>query len=107
MFISITESPIDAKELIERTRNENAGAIVTFQGTVRRFTGELEVESLVYDSYRALSDGNEHIKFARVLEFINTSKIEVEYAPLNLAFSMALCAFNTASTIIALLSSNG
>ncbi len=56
MFISITESPIDAKELIERTRNENAGAIVTFQGTVRRFTGELEVESLVYDSYREMAE---------------------------------------------------
>ncbi len=56
MFISITEAPIEARELIERTRNENAGAIVTFQGTVRRFSGEIEVESLVYDSYREMAE---------------------------------------------------
>lgn len=56
MFVSITDAPIDINDLIERTRNHNAGAIVTFQGTVRRFTGELEVESLIYDSYREMAE---------------------------------------------------
>ncbi len=56
MFISISEAPIDVNYLIERTRNQHAGAIVTFQGTVRRFTGDLEVESLVYESYREMAE---------------------------------------------------
>lgn len=56
MFVTITESPIDINNLIEKTRNEDAGAIVTFQGTVRRFTGELEVESLIYESYKEMAE---------------------------------------------------
>jgi molybdopterin synthase catalytic subunit len=56
MFVTITESPIDINNLIEKTRNEDAGAIVTFQGTVRRFTGELEVESLIYESYNEMAE---------------------------------------------------
>ncbi len=56
MFISISETPVDVEGLIEKTRNENAGAIVTFQGTVRRYTEKLEVESLVYDSYREMAE---------------------------------------------------
>lgn len=55
MFISITEAPIDVDGLIERTRTPDAGALVTFQGTVRRFSGDLEVESLIYDSYREMA----------------------------------------------------
>ncbi len=55
MSIEITESPIDVYSLIERTRNNNAGALVTFQGTVRRMTGDLEVESLTYESYREMA----------------------------------------------------
>ncbi len=56
MFVTITESPIDINNLIEKTRNEDAGAIVSFQGTVRRFTGELEVESLIYESYNEMAE---------------------------------------------------
>lgn len=56
MSIEITEAPIDVPALIERTRNEDSGAIVTFQGTVRRHSGELEVESLTYDSYREMAE---------------------------------------------------
>ena len=56
MFVSITDVPVDVDDLIEKTRNQNAGAIVTFQGTVRKYTGDLEVESLVYDSYREMAE---------------------------------------------------
>ncbi len=51
MTVAITRSPLEINELIEQTRNENAGALVTFQGTVRKMTGDLEVESLTYDAY--------------------------------------------------------
>lgn len=55
MSVEITDSPIDISLLIERTRNMEAGALVTFQGTVRRMTGDLEVESLTYEGYREMA----------------------------------------------------
>lgn len=55
MIVEITQSPIDVNNLVERTRNENAGALVTFQGTVRKMTDELEVESLTYDAYTEMA----------------------------------------------------
>lgn len=56
MLVSITNDPIDLDGLLKMTRNENAGAIVTFQGTVRRFTGDMEVKSLLYESYREMAE---------------------------------------------------
>ncbi len=55
MSVEITDAPIDIKLLIEKTRNPDAGALVTFQGTVRRMTGDLEVDSLIYESYRDMA----------------------------------------------------
>lgn len=55
MTVELTDSAIDISALIEKTRNDQAGAIVTFQGTVRRYSGELEVESLTYESYREMA----------------------------------------------------
>lgn len=56
MYVTISDAPINIDELIQKTRNPDAGAIVTFQGTVRRFTGDLEVESLIYESYREMAE---------------------------------------------------
>lgn len=55
MSVEITDSPVDISALIEKTRNGEAGALVTFQGTVRRMTGDLEVESLTYEGYREMA----------------------------------------------------
>ncbi|MCW6169250.1 MAG: molybdenum cofactor biosynthesis protein MoaE [Thermoplasmatales archaeon] len=51
MDVTIQKNKINIEELIEKTRSEKAGAIVTFQGTVRKFTDSIEVKSLFYDSY--------------------------------------------------------
>lgn len=56
MFVAITSDRINVEELVERTRNAEAGAIVTFQGTVRRLSGDIEVESLIYESYREMAE---------------------------------------------------
>lgn len=55
MTVEITDSEIDITSLIEKTRNLNAGALVTFQGTVRKMTGDFEVESLTYESYKDMA----------------------------------------------------
>ncbi|MCL4420267.1 MAG: molybdenum cofactor biosynthesis protein MoaE [Candidatus Thermoplasmatota archaeon] len=51
MNVTIQKNKINVEELIEKTRSEKAGAIVTFQGTVRKFTDSTEVKSLFYESY--------------------------------------------------------
>lgn len=55
MTVQLTDSEIELDMLINKTRNESAGAIVTFQGTVRKKSGEIEVESLTYESYRDMA----------------------------------------------------
>lgn len=55
MVVELTDDPIDVQSMIEKTRNTEAGAVVTFQGTVRRFSDELEVVSLTYESYREMA----------------------------------------------------
>ena len=55
MDVTIQKNKINVEELIEKTRSEKAGAIVTFQGTVRKFTGSTEVKSLFYESYSEMA----------------------------------------------------
>lgn len=55
MTVEVTDSPIDIARLIEKTRNADAGALVTFQGTVRKFSGNVEVVSLDYESYKEMA----------------------------------------------------
>ncbi|AKA47899.1 hypothetical protein IX51_01015 [uncultured archaeon] len=64
MFARIQKERIDLSDLIESTRNADSGALVTFQGTVRRFSGDTEVVSLHYEAYEdmALKKMNQIIK---------------------------------------------
>jgi molybdopterin synthase catalytic subunit len=50
-MIEITESPIDHAALTEQVRSHHAGAVCTFLGTVREFTGERQTRALQYESY--------------------------------------------------------
>lgn len=67
MLARIQKEKIDLNSLIESTRNVESGALVTFQGTVRRFSGETEVSSLHYEAYEemALKKMNEIIAEAK------------------------------------------
>ncbi len=55
MIARIQSESIDVEGLIDSTRNAGAGAIVTFQGTVRRFSGDTEVTSLHYEAYEQMA----------------------------------------------------
>lgn len=55
MMARIQSERIDVNELIDMTRNTESGAIVTFQGTVRRFSGDTEVTSLHYEAYEDMA----------------------------------------------------
>ncbi len=55
MMVKIQEGKIDLQELIDMTRNAESGALVTFQGTVRRFSGDTEVTSLHYEAYEDMA----------------------------------------------------
>lgn len=50
-MIEITESPIDHAAIAERVRSNRAGAVCTFLGTVREFTGNRRTVALSYEAY--------------------------------------------------------
>jgi len=50
-LISVREEPISAQALQELVSRDAAGAIVTFEGTVRDHSGERATEYLEYEAY--------------------------------------------------------
>ncbi|WP_297027306.1 molybdenum cofactor biosynthesis protein MoaE [Thermoplasma sp.] len=55
MYVEITDSKIPVMDLIERVRSPKAGAIVTFEGTVREDSDGVKVDALYYESYREMA----------------------------------------------------
>jgi len=53
-LISVREEPISAQALQELVSRDAAGAIVTFEGTVRDHSGERATEYLEYEAYDAM-----------------------------------------------------
>lgn len=56
MNIQIQKEKIEPADVINSLRSPEAGAIVTFQGTVRRFSGDIEVSRLYYEAYREMAE---------------------------------------------------
>ena len=56
MYVKLQSNPIDATSITRSVRSTEAGAVVTFQGTVRRFSGDLEVSSLYYEAYAEMAE---------------------------------------------------
>lgn len=50
-MIQLTEQPIDYQSLTESVRDDAAGAVVLFLGTVREFTNGVQTERLEYEAY--------------------------------------------------------
>jgi molybdopterin synthase catalytic subunit len=49
--IHLTEQPIDFNSLTESVRDNGAGAVVLFLGTVREFTKGVQIDWLEYEAY--------------------------------------------------------
>jgi len=52
-MINITEQDFSVEEVIEGMNNPRIGAIITYLGTVRSFSGEREVEGIEFDTDEA------------------------------------------------------
>ena len=52
-MINITEQDFSVEEVIEGMKNPQVGAIITYLGTVRCFSGEREVEGIEFDADEA------------------------------------------------------
>ena len=50
-MITLSHDPIDYTALTESVRSNNAGAVITFLGTVREMTGDRQTLALDYDAY--------------------------------------------------------
>ncbi len=55
-MIAITRDTIDHAALTERVRSAAAGAVVTFLGTVREFTGERRTTCMEYEAYVEMAE---------------------------------------------------
>ncbi len=54
-MIELVESPIDRRAVVEAVESPDAGAIVTFDGTVRRTARGKEVRHLHYQAYSGMA----------------------------------------------------
>lgn len=55
-MISITNEPIDFAAVTESVRDDNAGAVVLFMGTVREMTGDKQTTLLEYEAYPEMAE---------------------------------------------------
>lgn len=55
-MIEITYESLDPEAVTARVRRDSNGAVVTFLGTTRSFTGERRVLHLEYEAYRPMAD---------------------------------------------------
>jgi molybdopterin synthase catalytic subunit len=54
-MVELTTNPIEHESITQRVRSNDAGAVVTFLGTVREFTGERRTTSLDYEAYAPMA----------------------------------------------------
>ena len=55
-MIEITHDPLDAEAITDTVRKGTNGAVVTFLGSTRSFTGDRNVLHLEYEAYRPMAD---------------------------------------------------
>ena len=55
-MIEITHEPLDPEAVTARVMRDTNGAVVTFLGVTRNFTGERRVLHLEYEAYRPMAD---------------------------------------------------
>ena len=65
-MIEITREPLDPEAITARVKKDTNGAVVTFLGTTRSFTGDRRVLHLEYEAYRPMADR----KLAEIVEEI-------------------------------------
>ena len=72
-MIEITENDFDINEIITKQKEEKTGAVVTFLGTVRGFSGNKKVKFLEFDVYKEMA-----IKIFTEIENITKEKFDVQ-----------------------------
>ena len=55
-MIEIVNEPLDAEAITAKVKNDSNGAVVTFLGATRDFTGARKVLHLEYEAYRPMAD---------------------------------------------------
>ncbi len=75
-YVAVTEDPIRPEELVGLVRDTRAGAVVTFAGTVREWTGGRRTCYLEYEAYREMAE-------AKLREIAH--QIQAAWGPLKVA----------------------
>ena len=58
MYAKVQSDPISLDSINLLRGRENSGALVFFEGIVRRRTGEIEIDSLFYEAYKEMAESN-------------------------------------------------
>ncbi|MFG1415975.1 MAG: molybdenum cofactor biosynthesis protein MoaE [Thermoplasmataceae archaeon] len=58
MLAKVQSDPLSLDSLALLKGRGNSGALVLFEGTVRRRTGKVEIESLFYESYKEMAEAS-------------------------------------------------
>lgn len=54
-YLRISNSPLPVNDLYQRLKDPKYGGIVTFIGTVRQWTGQIETKQIEYTAYEAMA----------------------------------------------------
>ena len=98
-MFSITEKPINPNEIIAHVSSPEAGAISTFIGITRNFTGSEKVEYLEYEAYHSMA-----IRMMEELARLTREKYPVK--KIAIAHRIGKVAVEEASVVIAVSASH-
>ncbi|AKP64381.1 molybdopterin biosynthesis protein, E chain [Levilactobacillus koreensis JCM 16448] len=55
-YLKISPTPLDVHALYEKLKDPQYGGIVTFVGTVRQWTGDIETQTIDYSAYPEMAE---------------------------------------------------
>ena len=93
-MIEITHDPLDPEAITAKVRKDSNGAVVTFLGTTRSFTGHRKVLHLEYEAYRPMAD-------AKLAEIVNEIRERWAIEDVAIAHRLGRLQIGEASLVIA------
>ncbi len=77
--VALVDDPIDHAALTESVRSDQAGAVVSFLGTVREMTGDRRTVALDYDAYPQMAEAKMRELVAETREKWPVVNVAVEH----------------------------
>ncbi|MBU2512231.1 molybdenum cofactor biosynthesis protein MoaE [bacterium] len=93
-MVEITDRKIDVEAIIQKVSSPKAGAISTFIGTTRNYTGEKQVVYLFYEAYESMA-------LAKMEEICQRAVLEFDIEKIAIVHRIGKVGLEEASVVIA------